>query len=63
MITWLSHIVMVDVYTSEINQLRKLPRSARERRLGPAAAVFAILALSLLSWAPVLLPVLIFVHG
>jgi hypothetical protein len=51
---------MADTYTSEINGLPGQKRSDTEGRLSPVAAVFAI---SLLLWAPLLLPVLRLLHG
>jgi hypothetical protein len=55
--------VMTDIYTSEIDGLSGKRRSAREDRLSPGVAVFAILALSLLLWTPVLLPLARLLHG
>jgi hypothetical protein len=54
---------MADIYTSEINGLSGRGRSAKEDRLSPVAAVFAIFAISLLLWTPLLLPVLRLLHG
>jgi hypothetical protein len=53
---------MVDIYTSEINTISGKGRSAEEDRLSPAAALFAIFAISLLLWTPLLLPVLRLIH-
>ena len=55
--------VMANIYTSEINGLSGQSRSAKEDRLSPVAAVFAIFAISLLLWTPLLLPVLRLLHG
>jgi len=52
-----------DIYTSEINVLRGTQQSTGNGRLPPAAAALAVFALSVLFWAPVLLPVLIFTRG
>jgi hypothetical protein len=54
---------MADIYTSEINGVSGQRRSAKEDRLSPVAAVFAIFAISLLLWTPLLLPVLRLLHG
>jgi hypothetical protein len=54
---------MTYIYTSEINGSSEQRRSAEEDRLSPAAAVFAIFAISLLFWTPLLLPVLRLLHG
>ena len=54
---------MADIYTSEINGLPGQKRSDTEDRLSPVAAVFAIFAISLLLWTPLLLPVLRLIHG
>ena len=54
---------MADIYTSEINGLRGQKRSDTEDRLSPVAAVFAIFAISLLLWTPLLLPVLRLLHS
>jgi hypothetical protein len=56
-------LVMADIYTSEINGLSGKHRSAREDRLSPGVAVFAILAMSLLLWTPLLLPLVRLLHG
>jgi hypothetical protein len=54
---------MADIYTSEIKETSRRRRSAKEDRLSPGAAVFAMFALSLVLWAPLLLPVLRLLHG
>jgi hypothetical protein len=54
---------MADIYTSEINGLSEQRRSANEDRLSPVAAIFAIFAISLLLWTPLLLPVLRLIRG
>jgi len=57
------HNIVSDIYTSEINVLRGTQQSTGNGRLPPAAAALAVFALSVLFWAPVLLPVLIFTRG
>jgi hypothetical protein len=54
---------MADIYTSEINGHSGQRRSDKGDRLSPVAAVFAIFAISLLLWTPLLLPVLRLIHG
>jgi hypothetical protein len=54
---------MSDIYSSEINDLSGERRSAGEERLSRRAALFAALALSLLFWAPLLLPMLMLLHS
>jgi hypothetical protein len=56
-------IAMSDIYSSEINALSGERRSAGEERLSRRAALFAALALSLLFWAPLLLPMLMLLHS
>jgi hypothetical protein len=53
---------MADIYSSEINGLAR-QWSAREDRLSLAAAGFAVFGLSLLFWAPLLLPILLLLRG
>jgi hypothetical protein len=54
---------MADIYTSEINVPSGQRRSDSEDRLSPLTAVFAIFAISLLLWTPLLLPALRLLHG
>lgn len=49
---------MADIYSSEMNGLSRQRWSAREDRLSLGGAAFALLALSLLFWMPLLLPLL-----
>ena len=54
--------VIADIYTSEISGLSGQRQSARENRLLPSGAVFAIFALSLVLWTPLLLPAIRLLH-
>lgn len=54
---------MADIYTSEINALSRQRWSAREDRLSLGGAAFAVLALSLLLWLPLLLPIVMLLRG
>jgi len=54
---------MAHIYTLETNGSSGQTRSATEDRLSPMAAVFAIFAISLLLWTPLLLPVLRLIRG
>lgn len=53
---------MADFYTSVINSTASRNRPAVGDRLSPRAAALAVFAVSLVFWAPILLPILAIFH-